>query len=353
MSVEFIGTTFPPSSQWHQHEVDLCSNIVQQVDHAWPNCANLIINTTWFGPQFDNTQYADFLLLVKQKQFDQLFIIAAVDPVCLTTVQLDELASQAGATKTYLLGNFDSEFQFNFISTMMPLYFRQYALDDLKMSRPGHLYINYNRKPRAHRIDLVEKLKHHNLLSLGVVSLGRNDPLYSHRDQSDYRLLGERPDDYAGTGNWGMSMEFGIPHDIHSLGNMQTWQTHFLTLVSETEFLPWDPLFVTEKTWKPILGLRPFIINGQPKIYAWLRDQGFHTFNHYWDHVDLENANELEVHDRIVQVLEYLSTMSAQELTAMYDSMLPSLRHNQAHFAEFVKTQIHKINHLFDHVGNT
>jgi hypothetical protein len=84
---------------------------------------------------------------------------------------------------------------------------------------------------------------------------------------SQHLSLNESPSDAVG--NWGLDMSFGIPHDIHSLGNLDIWQQHFLNVVGETEFMHWDNMFISEKTWKPILGLRPFVINGQTKIYQY------------------------------------------------------------------------------------
>ena len=139
------------------------------------------------------------------------------------------------------------------------------------------------------------------------------------------------------------SEQFGIPDDIHSVGNLNLWQQHFLNIVSETEFLPWDNTFVSEKTWKPIIGLRPFVINGQTKIYTWLRKHGFRTFNHWFGGVELEEVNELEVHNSIVKVIEYLRDFSKQELQNLYNSMLPDLRHNRQRFFEFAQEQQHRI----------
>jgi hypothetical protein len=159
-------------------------------------------------------------------------------------------------------------------------------------------------------------------------------------------LLGETIEEYK-DGNWGMADTVGIPHDIHSLGNINIWKTHFLTVVSETEFFPWDNTFVSEKTWKPILGLRPFVLNGQAKIYQWLRERGFKTFNHYFNRIELENVTELEIHDSIIEVLKYLVTLDKKEILAMYNNMLPDLIHNRDRFFEFSKEQKYKTENLF------
>ena len=185
-----------------------------------------------------------------------------------------------------------------------------------------------------------------------MVSLGRNDETYSGDPNNDLSiLLDERPEDYAREGNWGNDMSFGIPHDIHSLGNMHYWQNHFLTIVSETEFLPWDNTFLTEKSWKPLWGLRPMLLNGQPKIYQWLRRRGFRTQTHYFgsrrEQFAIETASDIQVHDTLVAVIQRLAQLPRAELYAMYQDMLPDLQYNRERFREYAAEQRTKINNLF------
>ena len=345
MSTTFIGTTFPKSYQWHQDEVDLICSIQRQIESQFTNTQNLFINTTWFGPQFDNGQYAKFQKLVSQNQrFDNVFLLAAADPVFLNADQIAQLAVDCGAQHSFLLGHFDTPYNFNFHSRVISKYFKTYQLEELMLEHPRWLYLNYNRKPRDHRAQFVEKLFENDLQHLGIITLGKDHPNYNKSNIVPQELnLNESPND----GNWGMSMEFGIPHDIHSLGNLTIWQQHFLNIVGETEFFPWDNMFISEKTWKPILGLRPFVINGQTKIYKYLRDQGFQTFNHYWPQVDVEGATELEVHDTIVQVIKYLQELDPADLQNMYQRMWPALTHNRNRFWEFAKEQKYKIENLF------
>jgi hypothetical protein len=343
MSTTFIGTTFPVAFQWHQDEVDLIHSIQHQIDAHFTNTQNLFINTTWFGPQFDNGQYVQFQQLVRQNQkFDNLFLLAAADPVFLNTDQITQLAVDCGAQHTFLLGHFDTPYNFNFHSRVISKYFKTYELNELMLDCPQWLYINYNRKPRGHRAQLVEKLFENNLQHLGVITLGKDNQLYNNTNIVPRELnLGESPNE----GNWGMSMDFGIPHDIHTLGNMDLWRQHFLSVVSETEFLPWDNTFVSEKTWKPIIGMRPFVINGQAKIYAWLRKHGFRTFNHFWPHIEMDNLTEFEVHNSIVAVIKHLATQDTQQL---YQEMLPDLEYNRNRFTEFAQEQTTRMENIFE-----
>ena len=342
MTVQVVGTTFKTNSQWHHNEREVINIIRQQIDTAYPTVNNLLINTTWFGPQFDLTLFQSIDHFCN---IDNLFFLATVDPVMLTVDQLSEISNRLGAKQTFYLGNFDTRHQFTFIATLLPKYFRLYTETELLLQQARWIFINYNRKPRQHRIDLATKILINGLAKHGIMTLGKNDPVYSGGLDSVSLLLGE--DDYTIEGNWGMDDRFGIPHDIHTLGNMNYWQNHFLTIVGETEFLPWDNMFITEKTWKPMIGLRPFVLNGQTKIYQYLRDQGFKTFNHYFNGIDLENVNELEVHDSIIAVVQYLTTLDKKEIIAMYNDMLPELMHNRNRFFEFAKEQQYKIDHIF------
>ena len=335
MTTTFIGTTFPSTYQWHDDEVALVNNIQQQIDLVYSNDKNILINTTWFGPQFNNGEYDKFINLVNNnRQFDNLFLLAAADPVFLNQDQITQLKDRLGAKKLFLIGHFDTEYYFNFHATVVPKYFKSYQDNELVLKTPQYIFLNYNRKPRDHRTEFVDKLIANNLDKHGVITLGNKI------------TLGEKIENYR-EGNWGMPDTYGIPHDIHSLGNMELWQNHFLTVVSETEFWPWDNMFISEKTWKPILGLRPFIINGQTKIYKYLRSQGFKTFNHYFSGIELENLKEFEIHDSLVLAIKQLSLLDKKEIHAMYQDMLPDLNHNKKRFFEFAQEQQYKMNNLF------
>lgn len=346
MTVYYIGTTFPPSSDWYEDENLLILNIKKQIEQSFSGGDNLFINTTWFGPQFNNSLWQEYQQLASKQKFNRLFLLAAADPVFLNTTQIAQLKEDTCASELYLLGHFDGSYYFNFHSQVLTRYFTPYCTNDLIMTAPNFIYLNYNRKPRDHRSDLVNKLTSEKLLSCGIVTLGIKHNIFS-KDivPSQHLTLNESINDAVG--NWDMSMEFGIPHDIHSLGKLDLWQQHFLNIVGETEFFPWDNMFISEKTWKPVLGLRPFVINGQTKIYKYLRDQGFKTFNHYWPQVNLEDVAEYEVANSIVQVVKYLKSLDFETVQSMYNDMLPDLLYNKERFFEFANEQQYKMEHLF------
>lgn len=336
----YIGSTFSTDSEWHEAEVKLIENIDKQIHIKFPSTKNLLIFTTWFGPQFEGGSWYDFLELVKEEKFDKLFLLSADDSWFINKEQINKVYQLSGANELFLLGNVENQYQFTFIATLMPKFFKRYSDEEVTLQEPKYVYISYNRKPRQHRVTMVEKLKENNLLDKGIVTLGKNDD--GHFVDHDMFLSLEEDERFADKTNWNFGKAHGVPHDIHSLGDLNLWQKHFLHIVSETEFNHWDPMFITEKTWKPIIGLRPFVINGQPQIYQYLRDNGFKTFEEYWP-VEVAIEDEFIIHDRIIELIQWLTQ---QNLEKLYLHMLPDLLYNKNRFYEFAKEQSYKIENL-------
>ena len=94
-----------------------------------------------------------------------------------------------------------------------------------------------------------------------------------------------------------------------------------------------------------MLGLRPFLINGNPSTYEWLRQQGFRTFEKYFPSIDFMASDK--VHESILDALMQLKDMTPEQCNKMYESMMPELLHNREHFFKFADQQQFKIDNLF------
>jgi hypothetical protein len=130
-------------------------------------------------------------------------------------------------------------------------------------------YMCLNRKPHGHRVRFVDLLKNYNLLDKGYVTLGADEnsshkPIYLEQDiKFDKSLeLNEIP---------------GIGNDINTLGHPAHWKSHMVNIVSETT--THSSVFISEKTFKPIIGGRPFIVLGDNQIYDVLHEIGIDTFD--------------------------------------------------------------------------
>jgi len=347
---DYIGQTFPSDWLWSKYENISIKSILAQINNKFASQKNLLINLTWFGPQFNYRGNSYNKFLEYDKKIDNLFILATVDPSMLLPTQLEFIVNRLDNPSLYKLGNFDGKYQFNFFAPVMAKHFRAYSNEEIVLKEPRWHFISYNRKPRQHRVNFVKRLKEKGLDKYGLVTLGKPDRTYDQDPNNTLFLtLGEDYKDYIEYGHWfdpnKQDDDVGIPHDVLSLHNINYWQHHFLHIVGATEFSTASDLFVSETQFKPMIGLRPFLINGNPKTYQWLEDQGFKTFNRYFPKIDFDNIKQ--VHDSLILAIERIISYSPIDMISMYQDMMPDLLHNQKRFYEFAQEQEFKLNNLF------
>lgn len=348
--ITIIGTTFPAEWQYGPDEIKIVKSTADQIDKKFADQRNLLINTTWFGPQFTNHNGWTRVeaLFAAGEQYDNLFLLSVIDPMYLMERDIVKIQTGLNIQNTYYIGMYaDSEFEWNFHSFTTAQKAPNYTEEELLPTQFNKAFLLYQRKPRPHRLELTKRIIEENLLDHGIVTLGANDNHnYDWTEGMEIPMVLTIDDDPANYKHNGTLVEFsGIPNDLVSLGRLDIWKTCFLNVVSETEFESDKPRFITEKMWKPIIGLRPFIIHGQTDSYKWLRNNGFYTFNHYWPEIDIENNPD--VHATTIQVLAHLSKKTTSELMMLYNTMLPELKHNRIRFFEFAKEQQYKMNNLF------
>lgn len=343
---KFIGIQFPHDWLWGKYEHQCIDSVTKQIDAKYPTAQNLLINLTWFGPQFPRHSWKQYERL-KDTKFDNLFFLSTVDPAMINKDQIDNIVATLGDPQLFKLGNFDTAYHFNFFAPILQTHFRKYSDDELLLTDCKWAYINYNRKPRWHRVALVKRLIEKKLINHGIVTLGKPNEIYDRDpDNQLFLSVGERCEDYVEFGHWFGTRddEFGIPHDVLSLHNTEYWQHHFLHVIGATEFNVWDDIFVSETQFKPIIGLRPFVINGNTRTYQWLRENGFKTFNHYWPEFDLENSEI--VHEELTRLIQHLCSQDRKNLVDLYNEMLPDLYHNRERFWQYATEQQNKMSNL-------
>ena len=167
-------------------------------------------------------------------------------------------------------------------------------------------YLMYNRKLHTHRIQAIDLLKDYKLLDEGYVSLANELTVSPPKaDTTHVDLMNNDPD---------------LPISDVSLGNDHIWASHFLNVISESSGSPCS--FLSEKTFKPIIGLRPFVSFNKERT-QYLHRAGFKTFNNFWD----ESMNW-------VYQIEYVCSQSKETLQEWYESneMQDILSHNRYHY---------------------
>lgn len=121
-------------------------------------------------------------------------------------------------------------------------------------------------------------------------------------------------------------------HSAHfGHGEYRLWQRSFLHVVNETVFYD-SKLHLTEKIFKPIVALRPFLLVGAQGNLAYLRRYGFQTFADWIDESYDDECDPVRRIDLVAHELQKLHKRPITELCKIYDEMLPVLLHNKHHF---------------------
>lgn len=101
----------------------------------------------------------------------------------------------------------------------------------------------------------------------------------------------------------------------------------FVDLVTETVYhYPYAQ--VTEKTLRPIISSRPFIVVGAPNTLRWLHELGFRTFDKFWSE-DYDHETDPNQRFRmIIDNINIINSWSLDQCKQTIDAMRPILEHN-------------------------
>ena len=197
--------------------------------------------------------------------------------------------------------------------------FIRYDEKDLIPSKLENIYLCYNRKPTFHRTWLYEQFEKHGLLAKGIFTLGNQDPAKVILINKDMKTLPFANDNIHGNLN--------IPNDTLSVGPLDAWNSSFLIIVTETDHnMNTAVPFLSEKIWKPLIGMRPFVCLGDKGTIRNLKEAGFETFNEFFGF----DKDDLTVDDITNLVKRYKG-----DLAQDYKSLRDKLIHNRKRFFEY------------------
>lgn len=252
----------------------------------------MIINTTWL---------LDRDIAEEIRDADPDFIICHnfVDPVIPNVKQI----VNASGIPCVFIGNTD-HCRLDFWAITCDLFFKSYTDKELELQPGARKFMCLNRKPHAHRRVMMQALE-------------------QVQDQGHFSSAADLALTDADVG------DYTIPNDIYTLGDIATWQDSFLNIVTETVFDS-NEFFVSEKTWKPIIGLRPFFVYGQPQLREYLRKHGFDLFE---DLIDYSGCvTEQDYAERAVDTVKKI-------YPAAYPQLLTRLKDNRQKFYYYVYNQ--------------
>lgn len=276
--------------------------------------------------------------IIHNHNVDAILLTSLVDPVAKSThVKLCELSASLDIPVTlvgYCSYYFPDYMYLDFWALFMEQHFQSYTDKELLPDQFSNVFLSYNRKPHDHRVHLYESI-HGNALDCvdvsnhGIITLGNTeDAAHQYGIVSfDNNITGIKQDEDLGDDC------YGIKGTATALGNMKVWRSSFLHVVAETTADPYQTPFVTEKVYKAILGLRPFVVYGDVGYNDYLRSNGYKTFSDRLGIPDTFSVNSLNC--AILHLAEC-------DLAELYAEWLSDIMHNRENFYKHCAKIKHK-----------
>jgi hypothetical protein len=292
----------------------------QIVEHylAQDHSKIVLINSTWYSADYHQQVMAD----LRNLEFDKIVLVSMLDATIPAPEWYQELDCPV-----YAVGYYPGPNAIDFWALVVDQHFVRPDFDWSDNFKIDTAYMCLNRKPHWHRVQLYNQLVNLGIIDQGIVSLGGDNGSATRLLKCDLGQSNLAPN--AGT------EQNGISNDIMSLGHPNNWQRHFLNIVTETQFDIKKTYFVSEKIYKPIIGMRPFL------VYAigadsWLTERGFELYT-----TDFQDISDLDLSDpyNLPNFLSTLCQQDSQYWQAKYVALKDKIVYNKTQFTEYVKQQ--------------
>lgn len=181
---------------------------------------------------------------------------------------------------------------------------------------PSKLFTCYNNKPHAHRDYIVDQLVYHRLIKQGIVTYNW------HVEGRDFKH-------YTGDPVLKDEVNFKL-HETHSPNDVP-WRylSGLIDIVTESSY-EHNEFFLTEKTARPLMTQKPFLVAGPQGYHKYLESKGIKLYDEIFDY-SFDDEPTLE--KRMDGLLENLLRLREQYKTvADYKELLsivkPKLEYN-------------------------
>jgi hypothetical protein len=134
----------------------------------------------------------------------------------------------------------------------------------------------------------------------------------------------------------------GEPNSLESRWVADYLQHSLVYIVVETVG-QYPHVYLSEKTWKAMMSMMPFMILGARGSLTKLKKMGFKTFSDFWS----EEYDQLPTpFERATAIVNNLLLLKKQDINTLYANIRPILLHNQQHMSTMQNTELEKIKNL-------
>ena len=225
-------------------------------------------------------------------------------------------------------------------------------------------FLSLNRMPRPHRYALMLFFVENNLLDKGLVSFAGHalpsaktllcgsknisHPYFSKNPEIIYNILEKNKVNvlfdtnkmYQNIikliGKCPIVLDEDFQKKVEDIAfdnsNPQLYLKSYLSIVTDTRFFENNFLFITEKVYKSIFNLHPFIYVGPPGSLDHLRKLGFETFSPYIDESYDSIINPAKRMEGIFQEIKRLCSLPLSDMHYIYSMLWNKLLRNYYNF---------------------
>lgn len=129
--------------------------------------------------------------------------------------------------------------------------------------------------------------------------------------------------------NWDQTNIVSSEHS--AIISVEDSQSSAIHLVAETVF-DQQKIHLTEKIFKPMVMLQPFIVFAGAGALEYLRGYGFQTFGDIWDESYDQISNHQERYQKILDLIRYLSDLDKEKLNQILEQARSIVLHNHQRF---------------------
>lgn len=324
MIVQIFDQGWGPDWPWKKYEMSVVDKMM--MSHKIDASKTVIVNSVWYTASYHEV----VMSWLRNNDWDRIVLVAMLDPAIPKPEWYGEFDRPV-----IPIGYYPGPNHIDLFALLLADSINLHAYGDLLDASDIDIpFICLNRKPHWHRRRLFARLQQHDLLDRGVVSMGsENGPALRSLSESDPRI------DLAPNGN---TEFYGIPNDVAGLGSPDIWRRCFFDVVTETAWDINSTGFVSEKIYKPIMGMRPFVVYDPDGGESWLKNRGFETYRQDFQDISSHDPGDPE------SIMDFLTDLVQQPISyfsSKFSSMREKLRFNHDRYYRYVQEQRDRITH--------
>jgi hypothetical protein len=215
------------------------------------------------------------------------------------------------------------------------------------------LYNCTNLRSRPQRVLNFLHLTNADLISDGMISIGdkKDWPKFSVQELKKYNLPANIVEQSAAPLTINHSRMSDSEYHVYITRILNdVYQDTWVSLITESSYFDYEhSVFISEKTFKPIACMQPFIIVGSKHTLKYLRQLGYRTFDGFID----ESYDDMDDCERFLGIVNALEKIkNTKDKTAWYESMRDILEHNHKLFLSIHTRQFQEHESLIKYYFN-